>query len=337
MTLLREPLTKPVVFSGVQPSGVPSLGNLLGAFMPFAGYVQNHTTFFCVVDHHAITVRQDPAELRHNTLSLAAWYMAAGLDPAACTLFIQSHVTAHAELGWVLTTFAQMGELERMTQFKDKAQRHKQNINAGLFSYPALMAADILLYQTQLVPVGEDQMQHIELCRDVATRFNNAFGKAFTLPKGVNPPAGARVRDLQEPTKKMSKSAPGPGTILLTESPSDAAKKIKRAVTDSEGVIRYDVEAQPGVANLLEILAGCTHRTPQQVADELAGQQYGALKNATAEAVAFTLEPLQARHRELMGDKAELMRILAHGADKARTVANATLRDVYDKMGYVLA
>lgn len=332
MTILT---TKPVVFSGVQPSGVPSLGNLLGAFVPFAGYIKDHTTFFCVVDHHAITVRQDPVALRHNTLSLVAWYIAAGLDPDQCVLFVQSHVPAHAELGWVLTTFAQMGELERMTQFKDKAQRNKQNINAGLFSYPALMAADILLYQTQLVPVGEDQLQHIELCRDVAVRFNNAFGKTFTLPKGVNPPAGARVRDLQEPTRKMSKSLPGPGTILLTDTPAEAAKKMKKAVTDDYRNVAYDPERQPGLANLLEIAGAALHADPRELAEKFAGDQYGPLKNAAADAVVALLEPLQAKHAALMADEAALLQVLAKGAAKARAVANVTLAEVYDKLGYV--
>jgi len=329
-------MTKPVSFSGVQPSGNPTLGNLLGAFRPFTAYQNTHTAFFCVVDHHAITVRQDPKALHENTLSLAAWYLAAGLNPSQCTLFVQSHVTEHVQLGWILDTFTQMGELERMTQYKDKAARHKENINAGLFTYPALMAADILLYNTQEVPVGDDQIQHIELCRDVATRFNNIYGDTFVIPKGVIPPAGARVKDLQDPTRKMSKSLPGPGCIMLADSPADAAKKVKRAVTDSEGIIRYDAKNQPGVANLLEILAACTNRTPKQVAEEFARQQYGALKDAVAEAVAFTLEPLQAEYNRLMADKAELANILSKGADAARAVAEPTLHKVMRKVGYVL-
>lgn len=328
-------MSKLTSFSGVQPSGQPSLGNYLGAFLPFTAFQNTHNALFCIVDHHAITVRQNPAELRENTLGIAAWYIASGLNPAQCTLFIQSHVAAHAELGWILNTFTQIGELERMTQFKDKAARHKDNINAGLFTYPSLMAADILLYQTHEVPVGEDQTQHIELCRDVATRFNNAYGPAFTLPKAVIPKAAARVKDLQDPTKKMSKSNPGPGTILLTESPAEAAKKVKRAVTDSLGTIRYNPKDQPGVANLLEILAALSSRTPQQVAKEFSGQQYGALKNAVAEAVAFTLEPIQARYKQLMDDKSELQSILTRGADAARETAEKTLRTVMDKIGYV--
>ncbi|PZP40482.1 MAG: tryptophan--tRNA ligase [Pseudomonas fluorescens] len=326
---------KPISFSGVQPSGIPSIGNLLGAFRPFVKYQDTHHAYFCVVDHHAITVRQDPKELRENTLGIAARYISAGLNPSQCTLFIQSHVTAHAELGWILNTFTQMGELERMTQYKDKAARHTQNINAGLFTYPSLMAADILLYNTNDVPVGDDQLQHIELCRDVATRFNNAYAPTFVLPKGILPQAAARVMDLQEPTRKMSKSQPGPGTILLNESPTEAAKKIKRAQTDSLGTIKFDRANQPGVTNLLELLAAMSNRTPQEVAKEFEGQQYGALKSAVAEAVVFTLEPLQARYNELMSDKAELLSILKKGAEKADEVASVTLAKVKEHIGYV--
>lgn len=322
-------------FSGIQPSGQPSLGNLLGAFIPFLKYQDSHSAVFCVVDHHAITVRQKPEDLRHNTLSLAAYYLASGLNPERCTLFVQSHVRAHAELGWILNTYTQMGELERMTQFKDKSARHKDNINAGLFAYPTLMAADILLYQAHEVPVGEDQIQHVEITRDIATRFNNLYGPTFTLPKAIIPQAAARVKDLQEPEKKMSKSVVGKGTIFLADTPDAAAKKIKSAVTDSLGVIKYDPQNQPGLANLIEILAALTNRTPKEVAAEYEGQQYGPLKNATAEAVAETLEPLQARYNELMGDKAELLNILKKGADKARPLAEKTLSDVMDKVGYV--
>lgn len=351
---------KPVSFSGVQPSGIPSLGNILGAFKPFVAYQESHHAYFCIVDHHAITVRQNPAELRENTLAIAAWYIAAGLNPHQCTLFIQSHVTAHAELGWILNSFAQMGELERMTQYKDKSARNANNINAGLFTYPVLMAADILLYNTNEVPVGDDQTQHIELARDIATRFNNLYtpsaekllkgevtaehfiadkmfdnGPVFTIPKGIIPRAGARVKDLQEPTKKMSKSQPGPGTILMNETPAEAAKKIKRAQTDSLNNIHYDPVNQPGVANLLEILASISGRTPQLVAGEFKGQQYGALKNAVAEAVAFAMEPLQTRYAELMNDKAELQSILTRGADTARAVADVTLGKVMEQVGYI--
>ena len=328
---------KPTSFSGVQPSGIPSLGNILGAFKPFSEIQNTHNAIFCVVDLHAITVRQNPKDLLENSLGIAAWYIAAGLNPNMCTLFIQSHVTAHAELGWILNTFTQMGELERMTQYKDKAARHNQNINAGLFIYPALMAADILLYNTNNVPVGDDQTQHIELARDIATRFNNAYAPVFTIPKAVIPRAGARVKDLQDPTKKMSKSQPGPGTILMNETPAEAAKKIKRAQTDSLNHVHYDPANQPGIANLLEILASLSGRTPQQVAGEFKEQQYGALKNAVAEAVAFSMEPLQARYKELMSDKAELLYILRKGAETARATADVTLGKVRDQLGMVRA
>jgi tryptophanyl-tRNA synthetase len=334
-----SPSPKPVCFSGVQPSGNPTLGNYIGAFRPFTSFQDTHNTFFCVVDHHAITARQDPKELHENSFAVAAWYIASGLNPNHCNLFIQSHVPAHNQLGWILNTFTQMGELERMTQYKDKSARQKDtgqdNINVGLFGYPVLMAADILLYNTNEVPVGDDQIQHIELCRDVATRFNNLYGDTFTMPKGVTPKAGARVKDLQEPTRKMSKSLPGAGCLLLADTPEEAAKKIKRAVTDTLNHIAYDPANQPGVSNLIEILGACTGRTIPQVVKEMEGQQYGALKNAVAEAVVFTLEPLQARYNELMSDKAELLRILTHGADKAEEVATATLKRAMEKVGYV--
>ncbi|RYG58344.1 MAG: tryptophan--tRNA ligase [Alphaproteobacteria bacterium] len=327
-------MSKPVCFSGVQPSGNPTLGNYIGAFRPFTAYQNSHNAYFCVVDHHAITVRQDPKELRENSFAIAAWYIASGLNPAHCTLFIQSHVSAHAELGWILNTYTQMGELERMTQYKDKSARYKDNVNAGLFGYPVLMAADILLYNTQEVPVGDDQIQHIELCRDIATRFNGLHPNTFVMPKGVTPVAGARVKDLQDPTKKMSKSLPGAGCLLLADSPSEAAKKIKRAVTDTENHIAYNHAKQPGVSNLIDILGACTGRTPQQVVKEFEGQQYGALKGAVAEAVAFTLEPLQAEYNRLMADKAELESILRQGAEKANEVASATLKRVKTAVGY---
>lgn len=330
-------MSKPNLLSGVTPSGQPTLGNYIGAFKPFTGFLASHNVFFMVADHHAISVRQDPAALRANTLAIAAWYIASGLDPNKCALFIQSHIPAHAELGWVLGTFTQIGELDRMTQFKEKGRSSRDSANAGLFTYPALMASDILLYQAAEVPVGEDQTQHLELTRVIATRFNNIYGQTFTVPKLTLPKAGARVKDLQDPTRKMSKSNPGPGTILLEESPDAAAKKIKRAVTDSRGTIAYDPSAQPGVANLLEIIASLTNSTPKAVAKSLEGQQYGALKNMAADATVATLEPLQKRYNELMADKAELQNILRKGAQKASEVANKTLRTAMDKVGYVLA
>lgn len=327
---------KPSLLSGVTPSGQPTLGNYVGAFKPFTSFQESHHVFFMVADHHAITVRQDPKELHENTLGIAAWYIASGLNPSQCTLFVQSHVRAHVELGWILNSFTQMGELERMTQYKDKSARSAANVNAGLFTYPTLMAADILLYNAAEVPVGEDQTQHLEITRDIAERFNNHYKqKLLTVPKLTLPRTGARVKDLQDPSKKMSKSQPGPGTILLQESPAEAAKKVNRAVTDSLGVIHYDPKNQPGLANLLEILASVSNRTPQQVAGEFKGQQYGPLKKAVAEAVAFTLEPLQAEYNRLMKDKAELTNILKKGAEAANEVAEVTLKRVKDAVGYV--
>lgn len=329
-------MSKPSLLSGVTPSGQPTLGNYIGAFKPFTSFQESHHVFFMVADHHAITVRQDPKELHENTLGIAAWYIASGLNPKLCTLFVQSHVPAHVELGWILNSFTQMGELERMTQYKDKSARSAANVNAGLFTYPVLMAADILLYDAAEVPVGEDQTQHLEITRDIAERFNNHYGqKLLAVPKLTLPRTGARVKDLQDPTKKMSKSQPGAGTILLKETPAEAAKKISRAVTDSLGVIKYDPAVQPGLANLIEILAATSGRTPQQVAQEFEGQQYGPLKKAVAEAVAFTLEPLQAEYNRLMSDKAELTSILRKGAEKANETASLTLKRVKDAVGYV--
>lgn len=330
--------SRPIALSGIQPTGQPTLGNLLGAFKPFTQFQHSHQVFFMVVDHHAITARQNPKDLAENSLNVAAWYLASGLDPKLCTLFIQSHVPQHVELGWILTTFTQMGELERMTQYKDKGRQNKDAANVGLFSYPVLMAADILLYQTQVVPVGDDQIQHVELCRDIALRFNNHYeAKVFTIPKAVKPVAAERVMDLQEPERKMSKSRPGKGTILLLDAPTEAAKKIKAAQTDSINHIAYNPTEQPGVANLLEILAACRGTTPQAEAESLAGQGYGTLKTTTADAVVTALEPLQAEYYRLLADKAELQRIFAAGAAHAQTVASQTLAHVKATMGYLPA
>ena len=329
-------MSKPVTLSGVKPSGQPTLGNYLGAFLPFNKFQKDYDVFFMVADHHAITVRQKPQELHENTYGIAAWYLASGLNPNLCKFFVQSHVPAHVELGWILNTFTQVGELERMTQYKDKARKEGSDAaNAGLFGYPVLMAADILLYNSQKVPVGDDQTQHIEIARDIATRFNNIYGPVFTIPAIAKPEAAQRVKDLQDPTKKMSKSEASAGTIMLLDTPAEAAKKISRAVTDSLGVITYDPKNQPGLANLIEILAATSNRTPQQVVQEFEGQQYGPLKKAVAEAVAFTLEPLQAEYNRLMKDKGELESILRKGAHKANEVATETLQRVKNAVGYV--
>ncbi|NBV54215.1 MAG: tryptophan--tRNA ligase [Proteobacteria bacterium] len=329
-------MSKPTSFSGVQPSGQPTLGNLIGVFQPFVAFQDSHQATFCIVDHHAITSRPNPEDLRTNTLGIFAYYLAMGLDPAKCTIFAQSHLPQHTELAWILNSFTQMGELERMTQYKDKSQRQSDNINVGLFDYPVLMAADILLHQVQHVPVGDDQLQHVELTRDIATRFNNLYGPTFTIPKAIIPQVGARVMDLQEPNRKMSKSRPGPGTILLTDAPASAAKKITRAVTDSLATIAYNPQEQPGLANLIDIFASLQNQTPQQVVQQFQGQQYGALKTATAEAVASKLEKLQTAYNTYINDKAELQNLLQKGAEKAAQVAEKTLQATKQKVGYVL-
>lgn len=328
---------KKTVLSGVQPSGRPTLGNYLGAFVNFAKIQQTHDALYCVVDMHAITVRQEPEKLRQQTFDLAAWYLASGLNPEKCTLFIQSHVPEHAMLGWILGTFTQMGELERMTQFKDKAARHKHNINAGLFTYPALMAADILLYQTDEVPVGHDQTQHLELTRNIAHRFNEIYGPVFTMPKAVIPKAAARVKDLQEPTAKMSKSVESGGTIFLDDDLKTIEKKIKRAVTDTVGAVNWDEENQPGVANLIGIYAACADKSLEAATAEFAGGQYGPLKKAVAEAVVTRLEPVKQKHAELVADEGELSRIFAAGAAKAQSRAAETLQQVMHKVGFITA
>jgi tryptophanyl-tRNA synthetase len=310
------------VFSGIKPTGNVHLGNLLGALKGWADN-QHADSIHCVVDLHALTVPQDPAELRATSLQLSQWLIAIGLDPDVCTLFVQSHVPEHTELAWLMECTASIGELQRMTQFKDKAGR-AGFVSGGLLTYPALMAADILLYDTDEVPVGDDQRQHVELTRDLAERFNSRYGPTFTIPKATFPKAGARVMDLQDPTSKMSKSDDtAAGTILLLDEPKAIERKIKRAVTDTGSEVRYDVEAKPGVSNLLSILGGATGRTPEEAA---AGYtQYGPLKADTAAAVVELLAPVQARFRELEADPAETLRLLAVGAGKARETATATL------------
>tara|TARA_R110000868_G_scaffold262401_2_gene521112 strand:+ start:90916 stop:91992 length:1077 start_codon:yes stop_codon:yes gene_type:complete len=330
------------IISGIQPTGQPTLGNYLGAFKPQISMQDEADTTYFIADLHAITVRQNPAELRKNTYSVAAWYLACGLNPEKATLFAQSHVSAHAQLGWILNTFAQMGELERMTQFKDKSKSHANNINVGLFAYPVLQAADILLHQIDEVPVGEDQKQHIELTRDIATRFNNHFcgdnpdaKPIFTIPKAVMPKAGARVRDLQDPTAKMSKSIGGKGTIFLEDDLNVIAKKVKSAVTDSDAQVTYDKENKAGVSNLLEIYAVVQNMSIDDAVKVFEGQQYGTFKTAVADALVAELKPVQQRYNALMQDRAELDRILKIGADKARIEAFRTLNKVMKKMGFV--
>ena len=327
----------PRVLSCIQPTGVVHLGNYLGALRTWVSGQHECDAFHGIVDLHALTVTDRPGVLGTSTLELAATLFAVGLDPDVATVFVQSHVPEHAQLGWVMECTVSYGELSRMTQFKDKsAKREADFISAGLFTYPALQAADILLYDADEVPVGEDQRQHIEITRDIAMRFNGRFGKTFVVPKIITPRSGAKVTDLQEPTAKMSKSAASDsGIVYLLDEPSAIIKKFKRAVTDSDGEVRFDRTEKPGISNLLEILAACTGSTPEKTAASYT--QYGPLKADAGEAVVEVLTPIQHRYRELMGDPAELLRLLRVGADKARSVASATLARTYSNIGLLSA
>jgi len=319
------------VLSGIQPSGDLHLGNYLGAIRNWARIQHTADAFHPVVDLHAVTVPQEPGELGRATLRMSQMLMAAGLDPDVCTIFVQSHVREHTECAWLLECTVSFGELSRMTQFKDKSGR-QQFISAGLFTYPALQAADSLLYDADEVPVGADQRQHIELTRDIAERFNSRYGETFRLPAAVVPAAGARVMDLQTPTDKMSKSLDSPrGTVDILDDPSAIARKIRSAVTDSEADVRYDVEAKPGVSNLLSILGAATGRTPEEAAGDYT--MYGPLKADTAEAVVELLRPVRARFAELEADPAETSRLLRIGAGKARAIAAATLERARSNIG----
>ena len=323
-----------ISFSGIQPSGNITLGNYMGALRHWPTFQDEYDCVYCVVDEHAITVRQDPAQLRHHSLELFAQLIACGIDPDRSILFIQSHVPAHAELAWVLNCYTMFGELSRMTQFKDKSAKHADNINAGLFTYPSLMAADILLYQTDVVPVGEDQRQHVELSRDIAQRFNSIYGDVFTIPEAYVGKVGAKIMSLQEPSRKMSKSDENPnGSIYLMDDPDTIMRKFKRAVTDSEGQIRYRDE-QPGIKNLISIYCACTGKTPEEVEREFDGRGYGEFKPAVGEAVISVLRPLQERVAELTRDKAYIDSVIKNNAEKADYVANKTLRKVQKKVGF---
>ena len=319
------------VLSGIQPSGDLHLGNYLGAIRNWARIQHTADAFHPVVDLHAVTVPQEPGELGRATLRMSQMLMAAGLDPEVCTIFVQSHVREHTECAWLLECTVSFGELSRMTQFKDKSGQ-QQFISAGLFTYPALQAADILLYDADEVPVGDDQRQHIELTRDIAERFNSRYGETFKLPAAVVPAAGARVMDLQSPTDKMSKSLDSPrGTVDILDDPSVITRKIKSAVTDSEAEVRYDVQAKPGVSNLLSILGAATGRTPEEAAGDYT--MYGPLKADTADAVVELLRPIQTRFAELEADPAETSRLLQIGADKARAIAAVTLERARSNIG----
>ncbi|MGG5460753.1 tryptophan--tRNA ligase [Clostridium sp. B9] len=326
---------KKVIFSGIKPSGDLTLGNYLGAIKNWTKLQDEYDCFFCVVDLHAITVKQLPADLRRRTLEVLAIYIASGIDPEKNTLFIQSHVPAHSEASWLLTCNSYMGELSRMTQYKDKSKKMGDSIGAGLFNYPVLMAADILLYNSNLVPVGKDQMQHLELARDIATRFNNTYSPTFTIPEGYVPKEGAKIMDLQDPSKKMSKSDANPnGFILIMDEPNVIRKKISRAVTDSIGVVNYTDE-QPGVKNLINILCAIKGYTPEQVVEMFDGKGYAEFKQTVGDAIVEELAPVQEKVKALLGDKKSLEAIYKSGAEKANYAAMKTLRKMQKKIGLI--
>ncbi len=328
-------MEKKTVFSGVQPSGALTIGNYLGAIKNWVDIQDEYEGIFCVVDQHAITVPQEAKNLRKNTLEVLALYIACGLDPEKSTLFIQSHVSAHAELGWVLNTITSMGQLNRMTQYKEKSQKSEANLNAGLFTYPVLMAADILLYQTDIVPVGEDQKQHLELARDLAERFNTRYSETFKVPDPMISEFGARIMSLQEPTKKMSKSDSDVNSfILLLDDDATIKRKIKRAVTDSLGVVKY-CDEQPGVKNLLTIYSKFTGKSIKEIESDYEGKGYGDFKNDLAEVVADGLRPIREKANELIENKDQLESIYTEGAEKAEKIARKTLRKVYKKIGFI--
>ncbi|MEP0355341.1 MAG: tryptophan--tRNA ligase [Paraglaciecola sp.] len=331
-------MTKPIVLSGCQPSGQLTLGNYMGALRQWVNMQDNHDCLYMLVDLHAITVRQDPKALHQACLDGLALYIACGLNPDKSTIFMQSHVPEHTQLGWIMNCYTQMGELNRMTQFKDKSAKNVSNINSGLYTYPALMAADILLYQANQVPVGDDQKQHLELTRDIATRFNNLYGATFTIPEPYIPEFGARVMSLQEPTKKMSKSDDNVNNFVgLLEDPKKITKKIKRAVTDSDDQARiyFDVKEKPGVSNLLSLLSCATGASVEKLVPEYEDKMYGHLKADVADAVVALIEPMQEKFHALRSDQAELDRIMKNGADKASERAAKTLAKAYEAIGFI--
>ena len=331
-------MSKPVVLSGCQPSGELTIGNYLGALKQWVNMQDSHNCYYMLVDQHAITVRPDPAALRKATLDGLALYLACGVDPEQSTIFIQSHVPEHAQLSWVLSCYTQMGELNRMTQYKDKSQKSEANMNSGLFTYPVLMAADILLYRADRVPVGDDQKQHLELARDIATRFNNIYGDVFVVPDPYIPEHGARVMSLLEPTKKMSKSDTNPGNFIgLLEDPKKIAKKIKRAVTDSDEQARiyFNVDEKPGVSNLLSLLSCATGKTVEQLVPQYEDKMYGHLKGDVADAVVAMLEPIQEKYHQYRNDQTLMEQVMRNGAAKASERASTILTSVYDAVGFI--
>lgn len=326
---------KKILYSAVQPTNNLTIGNYIGAVKNFVALQDEYSCVYAIANMHAITVRQTPADLRKNTLSLLALYLACGVDPQKCVLYLQSHVPAHAELAWVLNTFTYVGEMERMTQFKDKSAKHADNINMGLMDYPVLMAADILLYQADVVPVGVDQRQHLEITRDIAVRFNNVYSPTFTVPEGIYMKVGAKIGDLLEPSKKMSKSSENQnGVVYLSDDRDTIMRKFKRAVTDSEACVRYDPENKPGVSNLLSIYSVFTGASMEDCQRQFEGRGYGDFKLAVGEAVADRLAPIQAEQARLLADKAYLDSVLKDGAARASAMAARTLSKVYKKIGF---
>ncbi|MDO5708201.1 MAG: tryptophan--tRNA ligase [Andreesenia angusta] len=326
---------KKIIFSGIQPSGALTIGNYLGSLKNWVELQDEYNCYYCVVDQHAITVPQEPKMLRKNTLEILAVYLAAGLDPEKCTLFIQSHVPAHAQLSWVLSTMTYMGQLNRMTQFKEKSQKGEGNLNAGLFTYPVLMAADILLYNADLVPVGEDQKQHLELARDLADRFNSRYSDTFTVPDGYIPKLGARIMSLQEPEKKMSKSAEDPNSyILILDDEATIKRKFKRAVTDSIGIVKYTDE-QPGIKNLITIYSSFSNMSIEEIEKKYEGKGYGEFKEDIGQLVADSLAPIREKVEYYLDNKDELERIYREGAQKAEKASRRVLSKVYRKVGFI--
>jgi len=323
------------IFSGIQPTGAKQFGNYSGGFRQYAATQEEGEAFFCIVDLHSITIQHEPQELYNSTLDLAAMLFATGIEPDRSTVFVQSHVTAHPEAAWLLSSVVGFGQLGRMTQFKEKSERH-EFVSAGLFTYPVLMAGDILLYQTDLVPIGDDQKQHLELARDIAERFNNRYGETFKLPEGRFAETGGRIMDLQEPERKMSTTAGTPqGTLLMLDKPETIRKKLKSAVTDSGTDVRYEPEQKPGISNLLEIMSVATGEPIPDLEARYDGGGYGQFKADVAEAVVELLDPIRARYEELRADEAELRAMLARGADKARETSAPTLEQMYERMGFV--
>jgi tryptophanyl-tRNA synthetase len=322
------------IFSGIQPSGDPHIGNYSGGFRQYAQTQEQGEAVFCIVDLHAITLQHDPAALRDGTYDIAAMLFATGIDPERSVVFVQSHVTAHAEAAWLLSSVAGYGQLGRMTQFKEKAAE-EDFVSAALFTYPVLMAGDILLYQTDIVPIGDDQRQHLELSRDIAQRFNSRYGETFVVPEGVYPKTGGRVMNLQEPSVKMSKSRGAEsGTVLMLDPPETVRKKVRSAVTDSGSEVRYDPEEKPGISNLIELMTVVTGDSIQDVEAQYDGSGYGQFKSDVADEIVALLEPIQARYAEVRGDQVELERLLAMGAEKARALSGPTLAQMYERIGF---